>query len=81
MLYFVNLTIFAEENLSRSEAFEGDDDGEKSSGVEAFAQVIDAFMSRMRLVFKDTVIRLENSPEAAGIKQDLCTALEIRIDR
>uniref|UniRef100_A0A915BPE2 Autophagy-related protein 2 n=2 Tax=Parascaris univalens TaxID=6257 RepID=A0A915BPE2_PARUN len=46
-------------------------------GVEQFAEVIDAIVSRFRLVFIDTIIRLENEPVAVS---GLCTAIELQID-
>ncbi len=52
-------------------------------GVEAFAHIIDAVLSRMRLIFLETVIRLESYPPggASGLSSDgLAVALELRID-
>ncbi|VDK68942.1 unnamed protein product, partial [Anisakis simplex] len=46
-------------------------------GVEQFAEVIDSILSRFRLVFMDTTIRLENEPDP---ESRLCTALEVQID-
>ncbi|MCP9266110.1 hypothetical protein DINM_021586 [Dirofilaria immitis] len=49
----------------------------EDKGIEQFAEVIDAVISRFRLIFNDAVIRLEglSDPESG-----LCTALELRVD-
>uniref|UniRef100_A0AAF5PGR6 Autophagy-related protein 2 n=2 Tax=Wuchereria bancrofti TaxID=6293 RepID=A0AAF5PGR6_WUCBA len=46
-------------------------------GIEQFAEVIDAVISRFRLIFNDAIIRLESIPDPESW---LCTALELRID-
>ncbi|VDM25339.1 unnamed protein product [Toxocara canis] len=46
-------------------------------GVEQFAEVIDAIVSRFRLVFIDTTVRLEKEPDP---ESGLCTAIELQID-
>ncbi|VDM95918.1 unnamed protein product [Thelazia callipaeda] len=49
----------------------------EDKGVEQFAEVIDAVISRFRLIFEDATIRLESlSNQESG----LCTALELRVD-
>ncbi|KAK6110251.1 ATG C terminal domain family protein [Brugia pahangi] len=46
-------------------------------GIEQFAEVIDAVISRFRLIFNDAIIRLESVPDPESW---LCTALELRVD-
>jgi hypothetical protein len=55
-----------------------DDVTDDSQGVEVFAQVIDAVMSRFRVIFTDTVIRLENPVDSNA---ELMSAIELQIDR
>lgn len=64
--------------LSESQGVEETEREVEEGGVEAFAKVIDAVMSRMRLVFVDTVVRLENPPRPDST---LSTAVELQIDR
>uniref|UniRef100_A0A915PI46 Autophagy-related protein 2 n=1 Tax=Setaria digitata TaxID=48799 RepID=A0A915PI46_9BILA len=49
----------------------------EDKGIEQFAEVIDAVISRFRLIFNDAIIRLEDVPDP---ESGLCTALELRID-
>ncbi len=65
--------------LNESQGAEETEHEAEEGGVEAFAQIIDAVMSRMRLVFVDTVIRLENPPRIGD--NALSSAIELQIDR
>ncbi|VDK89074.1 unnamed protein product, partial [Litomosoides sigmodontis] len=49
----------------------------EDKGIEQFAEVIDAVISRFRLIFDDAIIRLEGIPDP---ESGLYTALELRID-
>lgn len=49
-------------------------DGAENAGVEQFASLIDQVISRIKIIFENTTIRLE----AYG---DLCTGLEVQIER
>ncbi|KAL3981997.1 ATG C terminal domain family protein [Acanthocheilonema viteae] len=49
----------------------------EDKGIEQFAEVIDAVISRFRLIFNDAIIRLEGIPDP---ESELYTALELRID-
>ncbi|CAG9531831.1 unnamed protein product [Cercopithifilaria johnstoni] len=49
----------------------------EDKGIEQFAEVIDAVISRFRLIFNDAIIRLEGIPDP---ESGLYTALELRID-
>uniref|UniRef100_A0A914WI11 Autophagy-related protein 2 n=1 Tax=Plectus sambesii TaxID=2011161 RepID=A0A914WI11_9BILA len=64
--------------LNEAQGEEETENEQEEGGVEAFAQIIDAIMSRMRLVFTDTVIRLENPPRPDST---LSTAIELQIDK
>lgn len=64
--------------LNESQGTEETEEEAEEGGVEAFAQIIDAVMSRMRIVFVDTVIRLENPPQSDSA---LSSAIELQIDR
>ncbi|EFO13105.1 hypothetical protein LOAG_15425 [Loa loa] len=63
----------AQSFLSQEEATNEAED----KGIEQFAEVIDAVISRFRLIFNDAIIRLEGIPDP---ESGLCTALELRID-
>lgn len=49
-------------------------DGAESAGVEQFASLIDQVISRIKVIFENLTIRVEAYSE-------MCTGLEIQIDR